>query len=243
MRLNSVKTQLIIFLAALAVFLSLKDKDGLFLLTLSISVIFCASLDSFVTFLKDKRASLTESSIISGLIIGYVLAGDNPWWKFLAACILAILSKHLIRIGNRHLFNPAAFGVFFAAVLFGATTQWKGTYAWYLLVPFGCYFAYAVRKTELLISYFAVALLLFGIQALLQHTPVVTVFGYLSYFFIFIMMIEPRTTPVRFYGKLIFGAAVAVLIFILTQAGAKFDAELCALLACNIGVTSLNKLL
>lgn len=55
------------------------------------------------------------------------------------------------------------------------------------------------------------------------------------------MLIEPKTTPVKPAGKIIFGAAVAILIFILTAAGVSFDVELAALLALNMLVPVLNK--
>jgi Na+-translocating ferredoxin:NAD+ oxidoreductase RnfD subunit len=103
-------------------------------------------------------------------------------------------------------------------------------------LPFGLYFVYKIRKLEIIAGYAAVSLALFGIQALLQKIPLWHVFGYLSYFYIFVMVIEPKTTPVKPLGKLLFGAGVAGLIFVLTQLGAKFDVELCGLLIMNIAV-------
>lgn len=240
---KSIKTQLIIFLSALALVLAVKDRDPHFLYSLIITVLAAAAIESLIIFLKQKIFTVTESSLITGFIVGYVLASDNLWWKLLAACALAILSKHLIRFHGKHLFNPAGFGIFFATVLLQATTQWKATYLWYVLLPFGSYFIWKVRKLELLVSYAVVSLILFGGQALFQHAPFTGVFGYFSYFYIFIMLIEPKTTPVRRLGKMLFGSVVGVLIFVLTQAGAKFDVELCALLAGNLIVPLLNKLL
>ena len=68
------------------------------------------------------------------------------------------------------------------------------------------------------------------------------VFGYLSYFFVFIMLIEPKTTPVKFPGKVIFGASVGALIYLLIQANARFDVELFILLVMNLTVFLLNKI-
>ena len=56
------------------------------------------------------------------------------------------------------------------------------------------------------------------------------------------MVIEPKTTPLNSLGKCIFGAGVAAAIFILTEAGAKFDAEIFSLLVMNAAVPLLNKL-
>jgi Na+-translocating ferredoxin:NAD+ oxidoreductase RnfD subunit len=139
MKLTSIKKQVIIFLACLALFLSIKDRDATFLLTTFFAVISCAFIESLLFYLRNKKFTVTESSIISGLIIGYVLSSDHPWWMFLLASFLAIGSKHLIRFNKRHLFNPAAFGIFLTTILFGAQTQWKGTYLWYILIPAGLY--------------------------------------------------------------------------------------------------------
>jgi Na+-translocating ferredoxin:NAD+ oxidoreductase RnfD subunit len=156
--------------------------------------------------------------------------------------LCAVSSKHLIRIRARQIFNPAAFGIFLCIILFGAQTQWKGTFLWYIVVPCGLYFVYRIRKFELLFSYATTALALFALQAMRQKVPLSNIFGYLSYFYIFVMLIEPKTTPIKPIGKIIFGASAAVLIFILTEAAVKFDAELAALLTLNLFVPLLNKL-
>jgi Na+-translocating ferredoxin:NAD+ oxidoreductase RnfD subunit len=185
---------------------------------------------------------ITESSLITGLIIGFVLSSDEVWWKFVFASVLAISSKHLIRFRKKHVFNPAGLGIFLSIILLGVSTQWKGTYLWYIVVPFGVYFIYKLKKTEVLLGYAFLSLLIFGIQAMLQKVPFWHVFGYFSYFFIFVMLIEPKTTPFKTIGKYLFGAGTAAFIFILTEAGVKFDVELFSLLVMNISVSLLNKL-
>ena len=239
---KSIKTQLIFYLVCFALFLAVKDKDLTFLFTVLISVISALTIEALVLYFKTKKFQITESSIITGLIIGYVLSSDEVWWKFVFASALAIFSKHLIRFQKKHIFNPAAFGIFLSTILLGASTQWKGTYLWYILVPFGIYFIYKLKKTEVLIGYTFISLLIFGIQAMLQKVYFWNIFGYLSYFYIFVMVIEPKTTPLKTIGKYLFGAGTAALIFILTEAGVKFDVELFSLLAMNITVPLLNKL-
>lgn len=239
---KNIKVQLIIFLSAFALYLSFRDKNAIFLLTTLIAVISAIGVESVILLFKDKKLTVTDSSIISGLIIGFVLSSDNPWWIFPLASLLAICSKHLICFNKKHLLNPAAFGIFLTIVLFSASTQWKGTYMWHILLPFGLYFISKIQKLEVLIGYGITALGLFAIQAVAQKTPLLNIFGYLSYFYIFIMMIEPKTTPVKKRGKFIFGTGLAVLIFILTEFGIRFDAELVSLLILNLFAPLLNKI-
>lgn len=238
----SIKTQLIIFLSIFALYLSFADKDALFLVTTLVAVAGAMAADSAIEFFTFKKFILTESSVISGLIIGYVLSNIYPWWMFLLASVFAICSKHLLRIREKHLFNPAAFGILLATVLLGASTQWRGAGLWYILVPAGVYFVSKIRKMEVVIGYVAVFVFLSGTQAFFQKTPLWDVLVYQNFFFIFVMLIEPKSTPVTRKGKVAFGAAVAILVFILTASRVKFEAELLSLLVVNAFSLLLNKL-
>jgi Na+-translocating ferredoxin:NAD+ oxidoreductase RnfD subunit len=242
LNLRSIKTQMIIYLACLAVFLSVKDKDAMFLLATVLAVVSTAGAESVIRYLRTKTFQITESSVITGLIIGYVLSSDEPWFKFVFAAWLAVLSKNFIQFQKKHLFNPAAFGIFLTIILLGAYTQWKGTYLWYILGPFGFYLAYKIRRVELIAGYLVTFFVLFGIQAVMKHVPLLHVVGYASYFYIFIMTIDPRTTPLKPLGKYMFGVGMAILVFIMTQMGLRFDVELLSLLAMNAAVPLFNKL-
>ena len=217
--LKSIKTQLILYLVSFALFLAIKERDFIFLFTILVAVISALAVEASFIYFKQRRLTFTESSIITGLIIGYVISSDEALWKFILASALAISSKYLIGFEKKHIFNPAAFGIFLTCILFGASTQWRATYAWHILVPFGLYFIYKIKKLEVLAGYLFISLILFGMQALLQKTSLGYIFGYFSYFYIFVMVIEPKTTPTRLMGKLIFGMGIGVLIFILTQTG------------------------
>ncbi len=238
---KSIKAQLVIYLTCFAIFLAVKDKSSVFLLTTGLAVFLALGVESAVLYFRTKAWKITSSSIITGLIIGCVLSSDQEWWKFLVAGALAILSKYLIVFKKKHIFNPAAFGIFLTLILFGASTQWKGTYAWYILLPAGVYFAQKLGKLRIVISYFFVALVLFATGAIAQRVPLGHILGYLSYFYIFVMIIEPKTSPVKPRGQIIFGAGIAILIFLLTEFGAKFDVELFSLLILNMAVLLINK--
>lgn len=238
---KSVKTQLVIFLICFASFLAAKDQSGIFLLTCSLAVFLALSVESVILYFKAKSWKFTSSSVITGLIIGYVLSSDQEWWKFLAACALAILSKYLIVFKKKHIFNPAAFGIFLTLILSGASTQWKGTYAWYILLPAGFYFAHKFGKLRIIISYFFAALALFAAAAITRGAPLGQILGYFSYFYIFVMIIEPKTSPVKPREQVIFGAGIAILIFVLTELGARFDVELLSLLILNMVILCVNQ--
>jgi Na+-translocating ferredoxin:NAD+ oxidoreductase RnfD subunit len=239
----SIKTQLILFLIAFGLYVSFLDKNLWFFRAATLTVITALAADTFFAYLKDHKFIITDSSAISGLIIALVLASDNKWWILASASLFAICSKNLIRFNRRQVFNPAAFGIFLSIILFGTVTEWKGAYLWYLLVPFGFYFVNKIKRLEVLSGYLLVTFVLFGVQAFVQKQSLIYVFGYLSYFYIFIMLIEPKTTPARPLAKFIFGALAAAIIFILSEIGVTFDAELAALLIANVSVILLNRLI
>ena len=237
----SIKTQLVAFLSVFAVFLAYINHNTQFILTTLIAITTAVIIESSLIYFKNKTFKITESSIITGLIIGYVLASNNIWWLFCFASVAAILSKLLLRINKKHIFNPAAFGIFCVIVFFHAGVQWIGTYLWYILIPFGIYFAYKTNKIEILLGYFLTSFLLIGYTALIHNISLISIFGYFSYFYIFIMIIEPKTSPVSLKGKWIFGLGVAIMVFVFNEIGIRFDAELSGLLFLNMLVPLLNK--
>ena len=231
LKLSAIKTQLIIFLGIFAAYLSIIDKDAAFLFGLFIAVISALAADYLFMYLKKEKLRLDDSSAISGLIIGFVLLNAQPWWITSLASISAIASKYLIRVNKKHIFNPAAFGILLVVIFFNGFTQWKGGSIWYIIIPFGIYFIYKVRKLEIIISYVLAFLILFGVGF----------FSYFNYFFASIMLIEPKSTPVTKRGKIIFGLGVAIALFIFTKLNFRYEAEICSLLVMNLFVPLLDK--
>jgi Na+-translocating ferredoxin:NAD+ oxidoreductase RnfD subunit len=241
--LKSLKIQLTVFLAVFSACLIVTGNDRDFLLSLLLAVVFTVAFEAAFLFITRKKVTISESAVVTGLILGFVLTADQHNWLgiYVAAACFAIVSKHIIRFKGKHIFNPAALGVVMVMFFFNAQTAWKGTYLWYVLLPVGLYFAYKMRKLEVLSGYGVAALGIFAVQALAQGSGLANIFGYLSYFFIAIMLIEPKTTPMTQAGKVAFGVIAAILIFIFNNAGVKCDAELSGLLLANVSVPALNK--
>jgi len=242
MNFKSIKVQINLFLAALALFLFFKALDFSILSGLAWALVFSVLTEALILFIKTRKIQVTESAVTSGLILGLVFSNESPWWMFMAVAVLTIGLKHLIRFHGKNLFNPAALGLFLAVLLLKGTTEWKGTYLWYILIPAGLYIVYKIKKMELVLGYFAMSLVLFIPQTLLQGAPLVDILGYFNYFFIFIMLIEPKTTPATRWPKILFGAGVALLVFILTETGFRYEPELFALLVFNALVPWINKI-
>lgn len=242
MSFKSVKVQLNLFLAAFGVFLYLQEPGIPFLTGLLWGLGFSVLLETALLYLKTKKIQITASAITTGFIIGYVFSSSSPWWMFLCSALFAVGLKRLIRFHGKNILNPAALGIFLVVLLLKGYTEWKGAYAWYILIAAGFYIVHKIRKTEVVLGYFGMSLLLFIPQALSRGTPLAEVPGFFNYFFIFIMLIEPKTSPAKRWPKVIFGAGAAALVFALTEWSFPYEPELFALLVFNVLALWLDKL-
>lgn len=230
----SIKLQLVLFLSAILVLLAFPEREYLFFIKSIIAIIACATTELFFSFARARSFKISESFLITGLIIGFVLSSSQEWWLFLLAGFLAIILKHLIRLDGKHIFNPAGLGIFLVVVIFNKATQWHGAYWWHIIVPFGLYFTWRIKKASVVCAYFAMYILMALTQWYWFKRPFWDQIYYANYFFIFIMLIEPKTSPFGFMGKVLFGIVVSVISFVLYWMKLPFDADLPALLAGNL---------
>ncbi len=230
----SIKLQLVFFLSAILALLAFPERDTLFFIKSIIAVMVCVATELFFSFARARSFKITQNSLITGLIIGFVLSSYVEWWLFLLAGFLAIILKHLIRLDGKHIFNPAGLGIFLVAVIFNKATQWHGAYWWYIIVPFGLYFTWRIRKIPVVCAYFAMYILMAVTQWYWFKRPFWDQIYYANYFFIFVMLIEPKTSPFGFTGEVFFGIVVSVISFVLYWLKLPFDADLPALLVGNL---------
>lgn len=193
----------------------------------------CASsciLDFIILCLINRRPSFPLSALVTGLIISGILAPGR--FSYIAA-LAAILSKHILKISERHIFNPAGFGLFIASALLGLPLIWKVYANPLLAVLFGLFLAYRVRKLSLVFSFSLSLLLLSVVYSLIKHQGLWANTWLLNYFFIFFMLIEPRTSPVYLKSKLIYGIIVSIMVMLCFAFLPKYDFLVLGLLLGN----------
>jgi enediyne biosynthesis protein E5 len=234
MKKLSLKLQLAVFLFLFLALIAFQERSTAVLWNGVLALVASVLADAVWGFVRSRKFKFSESALVTGLLIGFVLSADGPWWSYPAAAIIAIVSKQLIRIKGKHIFNPAGFGSFLAVILFGNTTQWYGAYIWYLIIPFGLYFVYRIKRLPIVAAFYLTAVVLYGGQALLQKTSFLDPIIYLNHFFIFIMLIEPKTSPFDKLGAVLFGALASGLCFILSFVTLPFSGELPVLLTMNL---------
>lgn len=195
-------------------------------------------LDGFFLYLKKRELEFPLSGLVSGLIISTVLAPGN---LFFIAPIAAILSKHLIRVFGKHIFNPAGFGLFVANVFFHLPLTWWLTTNILLVVFFGLILAYKVRKLGLALSFYCAMFVLSIIYSLINHQPALANISLINFFFILFMLVEPKTSPFYVKGQVIYGALTAGLALTSLIFLGQYDFLILGLMAGNVTNLFLRK--
>jgi hypothetical protein len=90
----------------------------------------CAVLEVGIAFFRQQVIMWPASAMLTGNGVAFVLRvpgtkhGDwwsvRGWWIFAAAAAVSLLSKHLIKIGGRHIFNPSNIGLVLCFVILGS---------------------------------------------------------------------------------------------------------------------------
>jgi len=216
----------IIILLVSAKFYQPKDIGYVF----SICVSSCI-LDFIILCLINRKFSFPLSALVTGLIISGILAPGR--FSYIAA-LAAILSKHILKISERHIFNPAGFGLFIANVFLGLPLIWTVYANPWLAVLFGLFLTYRVRKLSLVLSFTLSLFLLSLAYSLITRQGAWANTGLLNYFFIFFMLIEPKTSPVYLRSKIIYGIIVSVLVILYFAFLPKYDFLVLGLLLGNL---------
>ena len=167
-------------------------------------------LDYLFHRIRSVQSFFPSAALVSGLIIGLL---NFPNSSMLLVVTLAILSKHFLRIKNRHILNPVAFGLFFGSLLLKTSVSWWGVVSGLLplLLLTGYVSIFRSRKLNIILSFFVVYnLLTFFINKR------VDIFDPVIIFFTLVMLPEPMTVPNQPIRQIIFGTITAVFALMLS---------------------------
>ena len=174
----------------------------------------------FISIVYKKEYFFPYSAVSTVLGVVLMMASSSIWIYYVMA-IGALLQKHLLRIGNRHIFNPSNFALIFGLLLFYNRAHivlgQLGDEVWFgcLLVMLGFAILYRAKRWMIPLAFTALYLLL-QYYIVVLHDPVMipeTVY-YRFYsvsflLFIFFMLTDPLTTPDSIYGQVWFAFFVA----------------------------------
>ncbi len=195
--------------------------------TLPVSYLVAAFSTALLTQIIFTRYYALPANLLSTLnttLSILLLLHANHWLWIALACFIAISSKFLVRINNKHLFNPSNIGI--VAVLLLTSSAWAapgqwGQAMWLFLLIGGLGLIPMISFSRLLTS--ISFLLVFSALILLRSVwlgdpwqiPLHQLQNGALLIFTFFMLSDPMTTPDHKLGRIIFGSWVAILGWIL----------------------------
>ncbi len=216
-----------------------------------VSILLCAVIEVSVALWREKVLLWPASAIQTGVSVTFILraagtAHADPWsfngiQYFVLAVVLSLLSKYLIRLGGRHVFNPSNFGIVWCLLLLGANRVFSEHLWW---APFGLRMALTmavilggaawllrqVRMIPMALAFLGTFAALIGIfaiggrdfTAIWHDGPVTGAYYWVNIafspellIFVFFMITDPQTSPRSQRGRIIFGVGTAAVAAVL----------------------------
>jgi Na+-translocating ferredoxin:NAD+ oxidoreductase RnfD subunit len=169
--------------------------------------------------LKGKQHGLA-SAYISGISIA-ILVRSPVLWPYALGGVLSIMSKYVLRVKGRHIWNPSNFGI--CALLFLApfavaplSVQW-GNDLWPMLVIWvvGLNAIWMAKRAHITMAYVASFFLFAFVRSLITGSSFVTevspITGPMYQLFALFMVTDPKTTVSSRWGAV---AVVCLVAFV-----------------------------
>ncbi|MDE1856928.1 MAG: RnfABCDGE type electron transport complex subunit D [Candidatus Micrarchaeota archaeon] len=217
------------YIWAIALLSALAIVSGYTLHALPISLVVAVASAGTIEILirnihRRHKFKIPFSGLITGLIIGSVAPINAPLALVVVAAAIAVASKFFIQYKSSNIFNPATIGLIVALPLFGLGDEWwiASNYNFYglavTLTPILVILAYEAKRLTtgmaFVLASLALALALGGTSIVSAGGIAAALFG-INYYFAFVMLIEPKTSPNGRYAQAAYGISVAALCFAL----------------------------
>lgn len=180
----------------------------------------CVVVDCLFLYLVKGLPLFPLSGMLSSM--GVFLLCDSPHvWPYFVVALLTILSKHLLVVSGRHIFNPNNFGVvmgflFLPSYVTITASRWgPNSIIVVLLSLFGIYLVYRAKRLLLVLSFFGTfsigALIRSGLTGVNLLTVFSPAYGAAFQLFLFYHITDPKTTPTRAKHQVVFGVMLGLI--------------------------------
>src|SRR3984957_7545289 len=167
---------------------------------------------------------ILASAYISGISVG-ILVRSPAVWPYLVCAVVSIMSKYVLRVNNRHIWNPSNFGIAVLVFLAPETVatlsiQW-GNYLLPMIMIWclGSVIIARLKRFHITGTYVACFILLAFVRSFITGNPwqseVAPLTGPMYQLFIFFMITDPKTTVKSTKWECIVVAIVALVEMIL----------------------------
>jgi Na+-transporting NADH:ubiquinone oxidoreductase subunit NqrB len=165
-----------------------------------------------------------SSAYISGISVG-ILLRSPAFWPYALCALISVMSKYVLRVHNRHIWNPSNFGISVLFVLASGTVaglsiQW-GNFVWPMLVIWvlGSAIIYRLQRFHIsatyVVSFLAFAFLRSWITGNPWQAEISPITGPMYQLFIFFMVTDPKTTVRSKTGQCVVVFLVALVEMLL----------------------------
>jgi Na+-translocating ferredoxin:NAD+ oxidoreductase RnfD subunit len=168
------------------------------------------------------------SAYISGISVG-ILVRSPAIWPYALCSLLSITSKYVLRVKDRHIWNPSNFGI--CALLFLApfsvaslSIQWGNTILPMVVVwVLGSIIIYRLKRFHICLTYVLSFLVFSAVRSSITGHPFLAelapITGPMYQLFVFFMITDPKTTVTSRRGQVFvaFSVAFVEMIFRLNE--------------------------
>ena len=167
---------------------------------------------------------ILASAYISGISVG-ILVRSPAYWPYAVCAIVSIMSKYVLRVNGRHIWNPSNFSI--SVLLFLApetvaalSIQW-GNYLLPMLVIWilGSIIIARLHRFHITGTYVACFIVFAFLRSYITGSPwqseIAPLTGPMYQLFIFFMITDPKTTVKSKYWQCVVVAVVALVEMIL----------------------------
>lgn len=200
------KKNIVILLLIILFGIKIPGEGNRFIIWILTGIFFSAGIDFFINKIFLKKTIFPKSAVITGFILSGILDYNQSFFVLLLLSSISIISKYILRFKRKHIFNPANLSLFLASVIHFPLT-WMIESNVYIIAIVGLYLAYSLKKLSHIICFLVTFILLFNL------VEKVNSFNIISWFFIFIMLIEPKTSGYGILRGFIFGVIAGLSSF------------------------------
>lgn len=216
-----------------------------------VTIAVCGLVEMAITYWQRRELVWPASALLTGNSVAFILRTNGThhgdWWSlsgiefFLLAAVGGLLSKYVIRLGDRHLFNPSNLGLVLVFLLVGPRQVFP-QYLWWgpldapvvialavilaggvwVLKPLGMLPMVAIFLATFWLITGWLATANFCFYAVWAHGPVCGTDYWLDIalspellVFVFFMISDPKTAPRGDGARLLYGVGVAALAAVL----------------------------
>jgi Na+-translocating ferredoxin:NAD+ oxidoreductase RnfD subunit len=212
-----------------------------------LSLVVCAIVEVAIVYRQQRVIMWPASALLTGNSVAFILRVNGTqhgdWWTlrgagfFVAASLIGLLSKYVIKIGGRHIYNPSNLGLVVVLLGAGAANVFP-QYLWWgpmnlpvamalaVIVAGGLWILRPLKMLPMVAAFLVTFDLLIALLARTGHCfdavwhagPVCGTDYWLNIcgspellVFVFFMISDPRTAPTKAPARIVYGIAIAVL--------------------------------